>query len=598
MKSVRLFWFSFLVLSGSMGVAQSNPVPFVSQPLVPSAASPGSAGFSLTVKGAGFASGATVDWNGTPLPTTFVSPSKLTAAVPAADVAANGTGKVTVVNPGPGGGSSDQAFFTISASASSLVFRSSSLSGVTSPLSAVTADFNHDGIPDMAVIDQAAAPSCNYQFHGTGSIITYLGNGDGTFTKNAALCLVDYLGTEPEPLALATDWDRDGNIDLIWLTNSVSVGTHIAVYHGNGNGTFGAAQELYPFTAGAQPRFAAASTLFPDVRGIAAGDFYGNGTLSLAVSQIDTNGFNSIFLVPERGSLPAAPFRPVGPLVASDFDGDGKLDLAEGGVNLTVFLNAGGGVFVQKSDTPLGSAGLVTGDFNGDGFTDLATVQGNTVTVLLGNGDGTFTPKTGQPASSQTNSALITADINGDGKLDLAVVDSTGVVSVWLGKGDGTFQSPMDTTGRGDSVIASDFNGDGKMDLAVTNSTTGVVYILLQGKPYHAIVESPIDADGSSVFPARRHRLPLKFSLTENGVATCTMPSASVAVTRTAGRNIGPLSERAFIAPGDRGTSFRIDRGTCQYVYILNAQSMGTGTYRVDIDISGAAVGDAVFSLR
>jgi len=521
----------------------------------------------------------------------------LTAAVPAADVAANGTARVTVVNPTPGGGSSDPASFTVTPAASSLIFRSSSLPGVTSPLSAVTADFNHDGIADLAVIDQAAAPSCNYQYYGTGSIVTYLGNGDGTFTKTAALCLVDYLGTEPEPLALATDWDRDGNIDLIWLTHADSVGTHISVYHGNGNGTFAAAQEIYPFTAAAAARFAAASTVFPDVRGIAAGDFYGSGTMSLAVSRIDTNGFNSIFLLPQGSGVPAAPFRMVGPLVAGDFNGDGKLDLAEGAGNLTVFLNSGSGVFTQKSDVPLGAAGLVSGDFNGDGITDLAAAQGNTIAVLLGNGDGTFTPKAGQPTSPQTNSALITADINGDGKLDLVIVDSTNVVSVWLGKGDGTFQSPIDTTGRGDSVIAGDFNGDGKMDLAVTDSAAGTVSILLQGSPYQALVESPINADGSSVF-SRPRRLSVKFTLMENGVPTCTMPSATIVVTRTAGRNTGPLTERTFIAPGDKGTNYRIDPSTCQYVYQLNTASMGAGTYRVDIDINGTAVGDAVFALR
>ena len=91
----------------------------------------------------------------------------------------------------------------------------------------------------------------------------------------------------------------------------------------------------------------------------------------------------------------------------------------------------------------------VSGDFNGDGILDLATTNGNSISVLLGNGDGTFTQKGGQPISAQTNVDLIIADFNGDGKLDLAVMDSTNVVSIWLGNGDGTFQAPIDPLDAG-----------------------------------------------------------------------------------------------------------------------------------------------------
>src|SRR5438093_12620277 len=94
--------------------AQSNPVPFVNQPLVPSAVAPGGPDFTLTVNGTGFVSGATVNWNGTPLATTFVSSSQLTATVPAANIAVAGTASITVVNPTPGGGASSIAFFQAS----------------------------------------------------------------------------------------------------------------------------------------------------------------------------------------------------------------------------------------------------------------------------------------------------------------------------------------------------------------------------------------------------------------------------------------------------------------------------------------------------
>ena len=598
MKSVRLFWFSCLLIVGGMGVAQSNPVPFVSQPLVPAAAAPGSAAFTLTVNGAGFVSGATVNWNGTPLSTTFVSAARLTATVPAADVASQGTARITVENPTPGGGNSDPAIFAVTNPASSLVFRASLLAGVTAPLSAASADFNHDGIADLAVIDQAAAPSCNYQFHGTGSIATYLGSSDGTFTRTSTLCLLDYLGAEPASISLVSDWNRDGNQDLIWVANAQD-GSHIAAYYGNGNGTFSGPRELYPFGGAFSAR--AALTGSPHaIIGIASGDFDGDGKMHIVASEFDSSLFLSsqIFLLPERNVLFSKTTTDYsGSLVAGDFNHDGLLDFALG--SMKVFLNSGAGVFTEKPQVAFGTgAQVATGDFNGDGIPDAAAVQGNSIAVLLGNGDGTFTAKTGQPTSAQTNSSLTTADMNGDGKLDLVVVDSTKAVSIWVGKGDGTFQGPIDTTGRGDSVIASDFNGDGKMDLAVTDSTVATTTVLLQGSPYQALVESPIDADGSSEFSTVRFALPVRFTLAENGVPTCTMPAATVAVTRTAGRNAGVVSERNYIAPGDKGSDFRINRGTCQYVYRLNTASMGPGTYRVDIKIKGTIVGDAVFTLR
>src|SRR5262249_52589849 len=88
----------------------------------------------------------------------------------------------------------------------------------------------------------------------------------------------------------------------------------------------------------------------------------------------------------------------------------------------------------------------VTGDFNGDGKADLAVVnQGsNTVSVLLGTGDGTFQPKTDY-ATGATPRGVAVGDFNGDGKLDVAVADSgANSVSVLLGNGDGTFLPKTD----------------------------------------------------------------------------------------------------------------------------------------------------------
>src|ERR1700687_288343 len=102
-----------IVASCASLAAQTNPVPFINNPLVPSVAVPGGAGFTLTVNGAGFVPTSFVRWSGSARTTTFVSATKLTAAIQASDIAAARTVLVTVSNPAPGGGTSDAAVFEI-----------------------------------------------------------------------------------------------------------------------------------------------------------------------------------------------------------------------------------------------------------------------------------------------------------------------------------------------------------------------------------------------------------------------------------------------------------------------------------------------------
>jgi len=170
MKFLRFTWCLGLSFAASTCFAQSNPVPFVNQPVVPAAVAPSGPGFVLTVNGAGFVSGSVVNWNGTPLATTFVKTGELTAVVPATIVSKAGTASVTVVSPSPGGGSSNPVPFTIIEPTSNLVFRDLPVAETTAPLALAAADFNHDGIADLAVIDQGPAPSCNYEFSSGGSV--------------------------------------------------------------------------------------------------------------------------------------------------------------------------------------------------------------------------------------------------------------------------------------------------------------------------------------------------------------------------------------------------------------------------------------------
>jgi hypothetical protein len=166
-----------------------------------------------------------------------------------------------------------------------------------------------------------------------------------------------------------------------------------------------------------------------------------------------------------------------------DFNHDGKLDLAVAtdsgtGVNgtVSVLLGNGDGTFQQQVPYTVGFTcnGITAADLNGDGNIDLAVACAfnNTVAILLGNGDGSFQ----QQVSYATGTGpwgLLTADLNGDGIPDLAVSTVTGVLSVLRGNGDGTFQTHMDyAVGKPSlSVAVGDFNGDGMPDLVVSNES-------------------------------------------------------------------------------------------------------------------------------
>jgi len=465
----------FLSIEVQPNTTTGNPVPFLNQPLVPDAFSPGGPQFTLTVNGTGFLPTSTVDFNGTALATTYVSDERLTAVVPAANIATAATASITVVNPPPSGGSSNVVYFPVSTPQANVTFSRANGSPISLPIANYVAvgDFRGQGKPDLAVAING------------NEVYILLANGDGTFTQTSASPILiprppwDTL-TDAQMVFLATgDFNNSGKLGLAVANQGEE---NVPILLGNGDGTF-TIPTSFVFSGGGLPN------------SLAVGDFLGNGNLDFAVA--NSLGGTPIDIVLGWGD---GAFNQ-GPVSANvnvagaymptvgDFNGDGKLDIAATGggpgpspVNVvTILLGNGDGTFrlAQNPTFPTGSnpQPIVAADFNGDGKLDLAVANydGGSVTIALGNGDGTFTPASGSPVTVGTNPiALAVGDFNSDGKADLVVANQTdNTLSILLGNGDGTFRSaassPFALGTVPFSIAVGDFNSSGRLGIAVTS---------------------------------------------------------------------------------------------------------------------------------
>lgn len=455
-----------ILISSTLMVAAQNPVPFLSQPLIPSAVAPAppSAILTLTVNGTGFVPQSTVNWNGSPQVTVFVNSSRLDAFIPASKILVPTTAWITVVSPAPGGGTSNTVFLPVNTPTSTLLFRRTDYPIGGAAQFGWTGDFSHNGKLDLAF--------ANY---GIGAAAVLLGNGDGTFQSAN-----NYPAGGSAQVTIIGDFNRDGNLDL-----AVPGGPGLVLL-GRGDGTF--EQTGYSFGFG--------------YHGITA-DFNADGKLDLAladsgVSILLGNGDGSFGTPVENG---AGGFSTM--VATGDFNRDGILDLVTSNFstnNVSVLLGNGDGTFRPHNDYPAGvnPTGVVVADFNGDGKLDLAVgipgEEGGAVAILLGNGDGTFRPPVNYPVPEGAVRVEV-ADINQDGKLDLIVANShLPSVNILLGNGDGTFQPVLSFPcgNRPWNAVPADFNGDGRLDIATGNFDDGSVSVLIAQpsarqypKPHH-----------------------------------------------------------------------------------------------------------------
>jgi hypothetical protein len=345
------------------------------------------------------------------------------------------------------------------------------------PSSIATGDFNGDGHLDLAVANWA------------GGVSLLLGNGDGTFRPMQIIA-----GTGPwGPRSVATsDFNGDGQPDLaIGNQSSGGLGSdNTTILFGQGHGTFARASVLDAGTG----YFVLAADFNSDGHPDLA---IANGNFETDTTHVPSWGTVQVLLGDGDGGFGPASSYTTGAqpssMVAADFHNDGRLDLAvacafSGGVSL--LRGNGDGTFQGASAAHLGGGytSIATGDFNSDGRPDLVVANNAVpngdggVSLWLGKGDGTFEPGPVLDAGPHPESSAV-EDFNGDGHKDLAVPNGVAAhdISVFLGNGDGSFQAPLllDAGEWPIFITTGDFNEDGRADIAVANTISNDVSILL-----------------------------------------------------------------------------------------------------------------------
>jgi len=305
-----------------------------------------------------------------------------------------------------------------------------------------------------------------------------LGKGNGTFEQAKSISNSVAGGVLPS----LVDVNHDGKLDLVYLAED-----EVVTQLGNGDGTFGPPQ-IFPLAGNAQA--------------LAIGDMNGDGNPDLVIAGFqDGSDVIIVALSQGDGTFTVGSVTPIAylpnHLAVGDFNEDGHLDVIASGqpsaytpAYLTVLLGDGAGSFSTRTPFPADRSGpMALADFNGDNHLDLAVAngQGGTVDITFGDGHGNFFGPL-HPDAGPTPVSAAAADLNGDGKMDLAVVNEFYIevhqVDILLGNGDGTFQppTPIRVGVTPEAIAIADLNHDGIPDLVIADAGSPSGMYVLIGK--------------------------------------------------------------------------------------------------------------------
>lgn len=296
--------------------------------------------------------------------------------------------------------------------------------------------------------------------------------GNGTF--NAGTTINDGIsGGYSNHFVLTADLNGDGRDDIIRTDNSG--GSLVSVFYSTGQGTFSARQTL-----------AISGNFFSgdvgDINGDGRIDFVMNNSGPHTVVVAINNGGGS-FSISGTWAVAGNP----NDVKLGDLNGDGSLDFVTGGgSSIGSRTGNGSGLFGNAYSVSVtgGSNQVELGDFDEDGNLDVISLNiGSTsVSIGLGNGDGSFQTITTIGTTGTGPNSMKVDDFNGDGHMDIAVAETTAnTIGFFFGNGDGTFASrtTISATGAPVGLGKGDFNGDGAIDLFYGSSTSGFMSVLL-----------------------------------------------------------------------------------------------------------------------
>jgi hypothetical protein len=321
----------------------------------------------------------------------------------------------------------------------------------TNPYTIKSADFNLDGISDIVVVNQ-----------GSNNISVLLGLTGGAFMSP-----INYsVGVKPYNVAV-NDFNNDGNQDLV--TNNYTSRT-LSVLLGSPTGTFSPATT---FSAGINPQ------------SISSADFNNDGKMDLALTNFD--GLN-ILLGTGVGTFSYLP--PLNnsgvmyEIVSDDLDQNGSLDLVISSSNgLLVFSGNGTGTFLLQNINGDHNTGrkIIVVDVNNDLVNDIVALNSYDFRVFLGDGQKNFSGSPNNYSSGYGCTSFTAADFNSDNKLDFAIANSgINKITCVFGLGNASFLTPINYNsgllGDPSGLCTGDFNNDGKLDVAVGNDASNAVY--------------------------------------------------------------------------------------------------------------------------